>query len=85
MLLVHPVAEKLKQKAASLSSSKEGEVGVQKEETVHYLVDRWATLNLGRSLLTGMAALLATWAAVERLAIREFRIMPSGVQRMEMS
>lgn len=38
------------------------EVKEKREETVHWLVDHWATMNLGRTLLTGTAAVLATWA-----------------------
>ena len=85
MLYMHSIAEKLKQKAIYLSSSNEGkdrgERGVRKEETVHYLVDRWATLNLGRVLLTSLSAVLATWAAVGRWQIRELRVGVEGVQR----
>lgn len=85
LYLVHPISEKLKAKAASLSHSSSAkanqEVSVKKEETVHYLVDQWATMNLGRTVLTGVAAVLATWAAVEKLMIREFRV-GSGVERM---
>lgn len=43
------------------------EHGPRKDETPHYLVDRWATMNLGRTVLTGLAAVLGVWAAVDRL------------------
>lgn len=33
------------------------------------LLDRWATVNLGRSIMVGVAAVAATWAAVDRLEI----------------
>lgn len=91
MLLIHPLSEKLKAKAATFSPlSRAGgtgipndeEVGVKREETVHYLVDQWALWNLGRAVLTGTAAVLAAWAAVERLCIREFRVVASGVERV---
>jgi hypothetical protein len=42
------------------------EHGPRKDETAHYLVDRWATVNLGRTVLMGMAAGLAAWAAVQK-------------------
>jgi len=71
---MRPLAEKLRAKAAALSSQSNHEVSVKREESVHYLVDQWATFNLGRSVLTGVAALLATWAAVEKLVIREIRV-----------
>lgn len=32
------------------------------EQTTHWLVDRWATVNLGRAVLSGIAAVVATWA-----------------------
>lgn len=42
------------------------EIGVQTEETVHYLVDRKATVNLGRTILTGAASLVGVWGVLER-------------------
>ena len=58
------------------------EHGIKKEETVHYLVDRWATFNVGRTVLTGLAAILSTWAAVERLKVSRFRVV-SGAERLK--
>ena len=76
--LGEPISQKLEAKAnsfATASITEEGaEVGVKQEETVHYLVDRWATMNLGRTVLTGISAMLATWAAVERVKIGRFRV-----------
>lgn len=71
---MRPLAEKLRAKAAALSLQTGDEAGVKREESVHYLVDQWATFNLGRSVLTGLTAVLATWAAVEKLVIREIRV-----------
>ena len=34
-------------------------------ETAHQLVDNWATLNLGRSVMLAMAAMLSTWATLQ--------------------
>ncbi|RMY34874.1 hypothetical protein D0866_04988, partial [Hortaea werneckii] len=68
-----PINQKLEKKAKDLSSASltdaAAEAGVAQEETVHQLVDRWATMNLGRTLLTGIAAIAATWAAVDRLEV----------------
>lgn len=33
-------------------------------ETAHKLVDDWATLNLGRSIMLGLAAVIGTWNAL---------------------
>ena len=41
------------------------EHGPRKDETAHYLVDRWGTINLGRTVLTGLAGILAAWAVLE--------------------
>lgn len=72
-LLLEPIGHKLDSKASSLASASltdaGAEAGVAKEETVHSLVDRWATVNLGRTVLTGLASILATWAALDRLDI----------------
>jgi hypothetical protein len=34
-------------------------------ETAHALVDKWATMNIGRVALLGAAAVLAAWATLE--------------------
>ena len=46
-------------------SFKASEAGMPKEQTTHWLVDRWATVNLGRAVLSGIAAATAIWAGVE--------------------
>ena len=73
MLFLHPITEKLKLKAHSLVSASLTdpaiESGVKKEETTHVLVDQWATVNLGRTVLSALAAVTATWAAVDRLEV----------------
>ena len=67
------VNSKLQDKADSFGTtsltSTDAESGVAKEETVHGLVDRWATLNLGRALLTGAGAVCAAWAIVSKLEV----------------
>lgn len=66
-LLLHPLNNKLEAKAAEYarSSIADGdlEANVRREETVHYLVDQWAIVNLGRSAILTLAAVLATWAS----------------------
>ena len=59
-----PVNEKLEAKASSLELGSMAEVGLEREQTTHWLVDRWATLNLGRAVIVGMAGLVGTWAAL---------------------
>jgi len=72
-LFGEPIIQKLEDKAKSLASTSvtdtAAEAGVAQEDTVHSLVDRWATMNLGRTVLTGLAALTATWAAVDRMEV----------------
>ena len=55
--------------------------GPREDETAHYLVDRWASVNLGRTALTGVAAVLALWAAVGKLQVGNFGIV-SGAERV---
>ncbi|KAK3669698.1 hypothetical protein LTR78_010450 [Recurvomyces mirabilis] len=73
LLFLHPITEKLTRKAHSLSCASLTdtaiESGVAKEETTHALVDKWATVNLGRTVLSTLAAVTATWAAVDRLEV----------------
>ncbi|KAK0260572.1 hypothetical protein B0A54_15041 [Friedmanniomyces endolithicus] len=72
-IFLHPISRQLLQRANDLANTSltdtAAESGIAKEETTHVLVDRWATLNLGRSLLCCVAALSATWAAVDRLEV----------------
>ena len=85
LLALEPINKKLEARAKSLSETSlvdaTAEHGIRKEETVHYLVDQWATANLVRSFLTGLAAILSTWAAVERLRVGKLRVM-SGAERI---
>ena len=75
---MEPIIKKLEAKAESLASASitdtAAEAGVAKEETVHSLVDWWALYNLGRSVLTGVAAVLAAWAAVDKSEIVGFSL-----------
>ena len=78
-----PINQKLDAKATSFASAKlseneKSEVGIKQEETVHYLVDRWAMMNLGRTALTGMASLLAMWASIESVKIHAVQILSAG-------
>ena len=73
LLFLHPITEKLSRKAHSLGNASLTDTAIEsevaKEETTHALVDKWATLNLGRTVLSALAAVTATWAAVDRLEI----------------
>lgn len=60
-----PVNRQLEAKVQSLALTAT-EDGVSKEETTHALVDKWATINLGKVVIAGISALVATWAALDR-------------------
>ncbi|KAH7135534.1 hypothetical protein B0J11DRAFT_518573 [Dendryphion nanum] len=66
-----PVNKKLfaKEKliGAAALEDKAVEAGVAREETVHALLDKWATLNFVRALISGVSAGLAAWTAVDKL------------------
>ena len=84
--ILEPTTQKLEAKARSiggrtLDGNASAETNLKREETMHYLVDRWATINLGRTVLSGVAAIVATWAAVERLNVAKFRVT-TGAHRM---
>lgn len=56
---------------------------MKEDETVHALVDRWATLNLGRTLLSGLAAGFATWAALDGFEVVDAGLrIATGANRM---
>jgi hypothetical protein len=90
LLTLEPINQKLESKASSLAkasiSDASAEAGIAKEENTHYLVDRWATFNLGRTVLSGAAAILATWATVSRGEVVGLRwvdvAVSSGADRM---
>ncbi|KAF1994701.1 DUF1772-domain-containing protein [Amniculicola lignicola CBS 123094] len=67
---IMPTNKKLFAKAESLANAsledKAVEKGVPKEETVHQLVDKWGMLNLVRTAITGLGAVAAIWAAVDK-------------------
>ncbi|TKA71749.1 hypothetical protein B0A49_08161 [Cryomyces minteri] len=91
LLLVKPINDKLLKKAetlatVSITDDAASETGVSKDETVHGLVDRWGTLNLGRALLAAAGCLCATWAAIDKLEVVRFHAsdiaFKSGANRM---
>jgi hypothetical protein len=67
ILILGPTNRKLLAKAAETSTlaldDKVVEVGLG-GETAHKLVDDWATLNLGRGIMLGVAAFIGTWTAL---------------------
>lgn len=85
LLALEPINKKLEGKAEELGEASltdlKAEAGITREETVHFLVDRWATVNLGRSVITGLAAVCATVAAVGHYGGVGFE-MKSGAGRM---
>jgi hypothetical protein len=66
--VIVPTNKKLREKQRALATTavedKMAEAGVQKEETVHALLDKWATLNLARALLIGAGAVSAVWGTL---------------------
>lgn len=54
---------KLLGKADSLATTeitdKAAEAGFTQEETVHALIDKWVTLNLGQAIITGISSLFS--------------------------
>lgn len=76
ILLLKPINSKLLTKANSLASTAitdaAAEAGVAEEETAHVLVDKWATLHLGRALLAATAAVSATWASLPAIGVIGF-------------
>ena len=79
---------KLLGKADSLATTeitdKAAEAGATQEETVHALIDMWATLNLGQAIITGIGSLCALWATLDKIDIVKFQDvgLTSGADRM---
>jgi hypothetical protein len=85
--VIRPTNDALKKKAASASSAAVGEAAAQlkgEEDNTHALVDRWATLNLVRGLVSLSAALIGAWAslgAVEVVAVESIEFI-AGANRL---
>lgn len=66
-----PINSKLSSKAQTLATTeitdKAAEAGVAREETVHALIDSWATWNMGRALITAVGSVCVTIAALDKL------------------
>ena len=78
LLLLEPLTKSLEAKATDLSLTA-AEVDVEQEQTTHWLVDRWATINLGRAVMCTLAAGSAIWAGVSGVGIAGVRVV-SGVE-----
>ncbi|KAF2463248.1 uncharacterized protein BDR25DRAFT_307855 [Lindgomyces ingoldianus] len=88
LAFMKPTNNKLLSKADSLASTelsnKAAEAGVTQSETVHALLDKWATLNLARALITCVGALCAVWAAIDKREAVGFSkaALKTGANRM---
>ncbi|KAF1958465.1 hypothetical protein CC80DRAFT_408719 [Byssothecium circinans] len=82
LLVIGPTNEKLFAKEREYQSAsledKAIEAGVQKDETVHALIDKWAVLNLARAAITGVGAILTIWAALDKREFASFRDIGVG-------
>jgi Domain of unknown function (DUF1772) len=65
LLIMQPTNRKLESKEKETRSLAVTDTIVEAglgEETAHALVDKWATMNIGRAALLSLAAVLAAWA-----------------------
>lgn len=64
---------KLIDKADSLAmtelTDKAAEAGIRQEETTHALVDKWATLNMGRAGLVLIGTLCGVWGTLTKMDV----------------
>ncbi|GME26175.1 hypothetical protein GTA08_BOTSDO03614 [Neofusicoccum parvum] len=76
-IFLRPTDEALLAKAESFATTSitdtAVEVGVAKEETTHVLVDKWATINLGRAVLGFAGAACSVWATLGRVDVIRYR------------
>jgi hypothetical protein len=87
VFLMSGINSKLQEKAASLANASltdtAVESGVAQGETAHELLDKWATLNLGRSFLPLLGTLLAGWAIVDKFEVLGLgAVLKTGANRM---
>lgn len=80
LAVMMPTNSKLSEKSRTLATTalgdKSAEIAVAEEETVHALLDKWATLNLVRALIVGAGAVLAAWGTVSKLQETVFLAEP---------
>jgi hypothetical protein len=73
MTLMSSTNRRLLGKAESMAKTeitdKAVEAGVAREETTHALVDKWATLNMGRALLVILGTLCGVVASVNKINV----------------
>ncbi|KAF2092071.1 hypothetical protein K490DRAFT_32435 [Saccharata proteae CBS 121410] len=74
LLVMKPIQDKLCARADSLTALEDeaAEAGIAQEDTVHGMVDKWATLNLGRTVINGVAALCVAWATISKVDVVGF-------------
>lgn len=87
VFLMSGINNKLQEKARSLANASltdtAVESGVAQGETAHELLDKWATLNLGRSLLPLLGTLVAGWAIVDKFEVLGLgAVLKTGANRM---
>jgi len=86
-ILGEPINKKLEDRARNLASASltdaSVEAGVSKDENTHSLVDKWATVNFGRFVISAVGAVLATYASVDRTeVVPAFARLATGADRM---
>jgi hypothetical protein len=70
--------------ASASLEDKAVEAGVAEAETTHALIDKWATLNLARTVLLAAGSICATLAAVDKREVVSFSSvgLGTGANRM---
>ncbi|KAI5200696.1 DUF1772-domain-containing protein [Aureobasidium subglaciale] len=86
LFVMSAVNNKLQDKTASLANASltDAEVEAPAEgETAHQLLEKWATLNLGRSLLPLIGTLAAGWAIADKFEVLGLgAVLKTGADRM---
>lgn len=70
--------------ASAALEDKAVEANAAQGETVHELMDRWATLNMARTLLVGIGAVCSVLAAASKREVVRFggATLRAGADRM---
>lgn len=88
LTVMSTINNKLHAKASSMANASitdaSAEAGIAQEETAHALLDKWATLNLGRSFLPLIATVCAAWAVADSYEVLGLAdvMFKSGANRM---
>lgn len=86
LVAMNAIDREITEKCSSAASEAAGEAAAaaDKGDNLHGLIDRWATMNLGKAVLAGVGALCGAWAVIDKVDVVNFERLglASGANRL---